>query len=42
MIFAWVQKGADGSVCKLWHHCTQTEHKPELYNDNVTTACLCL
>jgi len=21
--FVWVQKAADGSVCKLWHHCTQ-------------------
>jgi len=24
MTFAWVQKAADGSVCKLWQHCTQT------------------
>jgi len=24
MIFVWVQKAADGSVCKLWHHCMTT------------------
>jgi len=23
MTFTWVQKAADGPVCKLWHHCTQ-------------------
>jgi len=20
----WMQKSADGSVCKLWHYCTQS------------------
>jgi len=24
MTFVWVQKAADGSICKLWHHCTQS------------------
>jgi len=30
MTFAWVQKAANGSVYKLWHHCTQSvqSHKP--------------
>ena len=30
MTFIWVQKAADGSVCKLSHYCTQSvqSHKP--------------
>jgi len=30
MTFAWLQKAADGSMCKLPHHCTQNmpPHKP--------------
>ena len=28
--FVWVQSAANGSVCKLWHHCTQSvqSHQP--------------
>jgi len=30
MIFVWVGNVADGTVGKLWHHCTQSviSHKP--------------
>ena len=24
MTFVWVHKAVNGSVCKLWHHCTQS------------------
>jgi len=32
MTFVGVQKAADGSVCKAWHHCTESLQSEEKFS----------